>query len=35
MKIVLIIVAVILAAALFYADVKWRQWIAGRNRDQK
>jgi hypothetical protein len=35
MKLFLAIVAVVLVAVLFYADVKWRQWIAGRSRDRK
>jgi hypothetical protein len=32
MKIFLAIVAVLLVAGSFYADYKWRQWIARRRR---
>ena len=35
MKILLATVAVVLVAALFYVDAKWRQWIVGRRRDRK
>jgi len=34
MKIFLAIVAVLLVAGSFYADYKWRQWIARRRRDR-
>ncbi len=35
MKIVLAIVAVVLVAASFIADYKWRKWIADRRRDRQ
>jgi hypothetical protein len=31
----LTIAAVVLVAALFYVDAKWRQWIAERRRDRQ
>jgi general stress protein CsbA len=34
MKILLVIATVILVGASFYADYKWRQWIA-RRRSQR
>jgi hypothetical protein len=34
MKIFLAIIAVVLVAALLFADYKWRQWIAARKRDR-
>ena len=34
MKIFLAIVAILLVAGSFYADYKWRQWIARRRRDR-
>jgi hypothetical protein len=34
MKLLLIILAVILIAASFYADYRWRQWLAARRRDR-
>lgn len=33
MKLLLIILAVVVIAASFYADYKWRQWLAARRRD--
>ncbi|HEY3707531.1 MAG TPA: hypothetical protein VGL22_20890 [Terracidiphilus sp.] len=30
MKVILIICAVIVAAALVFADYKWRKWVAAR-----
>jgi hypothetical protein len=35
MKIFLGIVAVIVIAASFFADYKWRQWMAARRRDRQ
>jgi hypothetical protein len=35
MKIFLAILAVVLFAALLFADYKWRQWIAARKRDRQ
>jgi hypothetical protein len=35
MKIVLGILAVIAIAASFYADYKWRQWMAARRRERQ
>jgi len=35
MKWLLILVAVVLLAGSFYADYKWRQWIADRKRDRE
>jgi len=35
MKILIGILAIILVAASFYADYKWRQWIAARRRDRQ
>jgi hypothetical protein len=36
MKLLLIIAAVLIVAASFFADCKWRQWLSRnrRNRDQ-
>jgi hypothetical protein len=34
MKLLLAIVAIIFVAGSFYADYKWRQWIAARRRDR-
>jgi membrane-anchored protein YejM (alkaline phosphatase superfamily) len=34
MKLLLIILALILLAALAFADYKWRQWMAARRRDR-
>jgi hypothetical protein len=34
MKIFLAIAAILLVAGSFYADYKWRQWIARRRRDR-
>ena len=34
MKIFLGILAVLVIAATFFADYKWRQWIAARRRDR-
>jgi general stress protein CsbA len=35
MKLLLAILAVVLVAASFYADYKWRQWLAARKRDRQ
>jgi hypothetical protein len=35
MKIFLVILAVVLVAALGFADFKWRQWMAARRRDRQ
>ncbi len=35
MKIVLAIVAILVVAASFFADYKWRQWMAARRRDSQ
>jgi hypothetical protein len=35
MKILLGILAVVLAAASLFADYKWRQWMAARHRDRQ
>jgi hypothetical protein len=35
MKILFAILAVIVIAASFFADYKWRQWIAARRRDRQ
>jgi hypothetical protein len=35
MKIILIVVGLILAAASIFADYKWRQWMAARRRDRQ
>lgn len=35
MKILLGILAVIVIVASFFADYKWRQWIAARRRDRR
>jgi general stress protein CsbA len=35
MKILLAILAIILVAASFLADYKWRKWIADRKRDRQ
>jgi hypothetical protein len=35
MKILLIVVAVAVVAGLFYADTKWRQWMAERRRSSR
>jgi general stress protein CsbA len=35
MKLLLTILAVVLVAASFYADYKWRQWLAARKRDRQ
>lgn len=35
MKILLGILAIILVAASFFADYKWRQWMAARRRDRQ
>jgi hypothetical protein len=34
MKILVGILALLLVVASFYADYKWRQWIAARRRDR-
>jgi hypothetical protein len=35
MKIFLGIAALVIVAATFVADYKWRQWIAARKRDRQ
>ena len=35
MKILLGILAIVLIAASFFADYKWRQWMAARRRDRQ
>ena len=35
MKILLGIFAIVLVAASFFADYKWRQWMAARRRDRQ
>lgn len=35
MKILLGILAVLVVAASFFADYKWRQWMAARRRDRQ
>jgi hypothetical protein len=35
MKIILGILAILVIAALLFADYKWRQWIAARRRDRQ
>ena len=35
MKLLLVILAVILIAASFYADYRWWQWLAARRRDRQ
>jgi hypothetical protein len=35
MKIVLAIVATIVIAGSFFADYKWRQWLAARRRERQ
>jgi hypothetical protein len=35
MKILLGILAIVLVAASFFADHKWRQWMAARRRDRQ
>jgi hypothetical protein len=35
MKILVAILAVIVVAASFIADYKWRKWIADRRRDRQ
>ena len=35
MKILLGILAVLVVAASFFADYKWRQWMANRRRDRQ
>jgi hypothetical protein len=34
MKFVFAILALVIVASLFYADVKWRRWIAARRHDR-
>jgi hypothetical protein len=34
MKIVFIIAAILIVAASFFADYKWRQWLARNRRDR-
>ncbi len=35
MKLALIIVAAIILAGSFFADYKWKQWMAARRRDHE
>jgi hypothetical protein len=35
MKIILGILAILVIAALLFADYKWRQWMAARRRDRQ
>jgi hypothetical protein len=35
MKILLAILAIVFIAATFFADYKWRRWIAARRRDRQ
>ncbi len=35
MTIVLAILVIILVVASFFADYKWRQWMAARRRDRQ
>ena len=35
MKILVIIVLVLLVAGSFYADYKWRRWMADRKRERE
>jgi hypothetical protein len=35
MKLLLAIIAILLLAGSFYADYKWRQWMAARKSDQQ
>jgi hypothetical protein len=35
MKIILGILAILIIAALLFADYKWRQWMAARRRDRQ
>ena len=35
MKIFLAILALVLVAALLFADYKWRQWMATRRRERQ
>jgi hypothetical protein len=35
MKLVIAIVLVLLIAGSFYADYKWRKWMAQRRRDRE
>jgi hypothetical protein len=35
MKIVLAVIAVVVVAASFIADYKWRKWMAERRRDRQ
>jgi hypothetical protein len=35
MKLILAIIAAIVIAGSFYADYKWRQWMAARRRDHQ
>jgi hypothetical protein len=34
MKFLLIIAAILIVAATFFADYKWRQWLARNRRDR-
>jgi hypothetical protein len=34
MKIILVIIVILIVAASFFADYKWRQWLARNRRDQ-
>jgi hypothetical protein len=35
MKIVLVIAAILIVAASLYADYRWRNWMAARNRHDR
>jgi hypothetical protein len=35
MRIVLVIVVIVLVGASFFADYKWRQWMAARRRERQ
>jgi hypothetical protein len=34
MKLALAIIAIVVLAASFFADYKWRQWMASRRRER-
>jgi hypothetical protein len=35
MKLVLVIIAILVIAGSFYADYKWRKWMAERRRERE
>jgi hypothetical protein len=35
MKLLLAIVVILVVASSFFADYKWRQWMAARRRDRQ